>query len=213
TALATNIAFNAAKAYREERDELGNVKVLEGAKVAFFSLEMSAEQLATRILSEQTSISSDRIRRGEVREEDFPKFVAAAQQLTRLPFFIDDTPGLSVPALRTRARRLKRQHGLGLIVVDYLQLIRSVGARRSENRVEELAEIHGSVKGVAKELGVPVLALSQLSPAVEQREDKRPQLADLRESGSIEQDADVVMFIYRDDYYLMREEAKPRGHT
>jgi replicative DNA helicase len=197
TALATNIAFSAAKAYREERDEIGNVKVLEGAKVAFFSLEMSAEQLATRILSEQTSISSDRIRRGEVREEDFPKFVAAAQQLTRLPFFIDDTPGLSVPALRTRARRLKRQHGLGLIVVDYLQLIRSVGASRSENRVQELSEITRSLKGVAKELGVPVLALSQLSRAVEQREDKRPQLADLRESGSIEQDADVVMFIYR----------------
>ena len=202
TALATNIAFNAAKAYREERDELGNLKVLEGAKVAFFSLEMSAEQLATRILSEQTGISSDRIRRGEVREEDFPKFVAAAQQLTRLPFFIDDTPGLSVPALRTRARRLKRQHGLGLIVVDYLQLIRSVGASRSENRVQELSEITRSLKGVAKELGVPVLALSQLSRAVEQREDKRPQLADLRESGSIEQDADVVMFIYREAYYL-----------
>jgi len=210
TALATNIAFNAAKAYREERDELGNLKVLEGAKVAFFSLEMSAEQLATRILSEQTGISSDRIRRGEVREEDFPKFVAAAQQLTRLPFFIDDTPGLSVPALRTRARRLKRQHGLGLIVVDYLQLIRSVGASRSENRVQELSEITRSLKGVAKELDVPILALSQLSRAVEQREDKRPQLSDLRESGSIEQDADVVMFIYREQYYHERAEPKQR---
>jgi len=210
TALATNIAFNAAKAYREERDELGNLKVLEGAKVAFFSLEMSAEQLATRILSEQTGISSDRIRRGEVREEDFPKFVAAAQQLTRLPFFIDDTPGLSVPALRTRARRLKRQHGLGLIVVDYLQLIRSVGANRSENRVQELSEITRSLKGVAKELDVPILALSQLSRAVEQREDKRPQLSDLRESGSIEQDADVVMFIYREQYYHERAEPKQR---
>ncbi|MGH6927224.1 MAG: replicative DNA helicase [Dongiaceae bacterium] len=211
TALATNIAFNAAQAYREERDEVGHVKVLEGAKVAFFSLEMSAEQLATRILSEQTSIPSDRIRRGEVREEDFPKFVAAAQQLTRLPFFIDDTPGLSVPALRTRARRLKRQHGLGLIVVDYLQLIRSVGATRSENRVQELSEITRSLKGVAKELEVPILALSQLSRAVEQREDKRPQLADLRESGSIEQDADVVMFIYREQYYHERAEPKQRA--
>ena len=208
TALATNIAFNAAKAYREERDETGSVRVLEGAKVAFFSLEMSAEQLATRILSEQTGISSDRIRRGEVREEDFPKFVTAAQQLTRMPFFIDDTPGLSVPALRTRARRLKRQHGLGLIVVDYLQLIRSVGASRSENRVQELSEITRSLKGVAKELDVPILALSQLSRAVEQREDKRPQLADLRESGSIEQDADVVMFIYREEYYLKGKEPR-----
>jgi replicative DNA helicase len=210
TALATNIAFNAARAYREERDELGNVRVLEGAKVAFFSLEMSAEQLATRILSEQTAISSDRIRRGEVREDDFPKFVAAAQALSRLPFFIDDTPGLTVPSLRTRARRLKRQHGLGLIVIDYLQLIRSVGGSRPENRVQELSEITRSLKGVAKELDVPILALSQLSRAVEQREDKRPQLADLRESGSIEQDADVVMFIYREQYYHERAEPKQR---
>jgi replicative DNA helicase len=210
TALATNIAFNAAQAYREERDEIGNIRVLEGARVAFFSLEMSAEQLATRILSEQTGISSDRIRRGEVREDDFPKFVAAAQRLTRLPFFIDDTPGLTVPALRTRARRLKRQHGLGLIVIDYLQLIRSVAASRSENRVQELSEITRSLKGLAKELEVPVLALSQLSRAVEQREDKRPQLADLRESGSIEQDADVVMFIYREQYYHERGEPKQR---
>jgi replicative DNA helicase len=210
TALATNVAFNAAGAYREERDETGAVRVLEGAKVAFFSLEMSAEQLATRILSEQTAISSDRIRRGEVREDDFPKFVAAAQALSRLPFFIDDTPGLTVPALRTRARRLKRQHGLGLIVVDYLQLIRSVGANRPENRVQELSEITRSLKGVAKELNVPILALSQLSRAVEQREDKRPQLADLRESGSIEQDADVVMFIYREQYYHERAEPKQR---
>ena len=145
-----------------------------------------------------------------MREEDFPKFVAAAQHLTRLPFFIDDTPGLSVPALRTRARRLKRQHGLGLIVVDYLQLIRSVGASRSENRVQELSEITRSLKGVAKELDVPILALSQLSRAVEQREDKRPQLSDLRESGSIEQDADVVMIIYREQYYHERAEPKQR---
>jgi replicative DNA helicase len=210
TALATNIAFNAAKAYREERDELGNVKILEGAKVAFFSLEMSAEQLATRILSEQTGISSDRIRRGEVRESDFPKFVAAAQELSRLPFFIDDTPAMTVPTLRTRARRLKRQHGLGLIVIDYLQLMRPTLSARSDNRVQEISEITRSLKAVAKELEVPVLALSQLSRAVEQREDKRPQLADLRESGSIEQDADVVMFIFREQYYHERAEPKQR---
>jgi replicative DNA helicase len=210
TALATNIAFNAAKAYREERDELGNVKVLEGAKVAFFSLEMSAEQLATRILAEQTSISSDRIRRGDVREGDFPKFVSAAQELSRLPFFIDDTPAITVAALRTRARRLKRQHGLGLIVIDYLQLMRPTMGGRSDNRVQEISEITRSLKAVAKELEVPVLALSQLSRAVEQREDKRPQLADLRESGSIEQDADVVMFIFREQYYHERSEPKQR---
>ncbi len=210
TALATNIAFNAARAFREEPDELGGLKVAEGAKVAFFSLEMSAEQLATRILAEETGISSDRIRRGEVREDDFPKFVAAAQQLSRLPFFIDDTPALTVPALRTRARRLKRQHGLGLIVIDYLQLVRPAGGSRNDNRVQELSEITRTLKAIAKELDVPVLALSQLSRAVEQREDKRPQLSDLRESGSIEQDADVVMFIYREQYYHERSEPKRR---
>jgi replicative DNA helicase len=210
TSLATNIAFNAAPAYREVRDETGQVKVIEGAKVAFFSLEMSSEQLATRILSEQTQISSDRIRRGEVREEDFPKFVEAAQRLSRLPFFIDDTPALSVSALRTRARRLKRQHGLGLIVIDYLQLMRPPAGSRSENRVQEISDITRGLKAIAKELEVPVLALSQLSRAVENREDKRPQLADLRESGSIEQDADVVMFIFREQYYLERAEPKQR---
>ncbi|MDF2764293.1 MAG: helicase, partial [Rhodospirillales bacterium] len=210
TALATNIAFNAALAYREVRDEAGQVKVLDGAKVAFFSLEMSSEQLATRILSEQTQISSDRIRRGEVREEDFPKFVEAAQRLSRLPFFIDDTPALSVSALRTRARRLKRQHGLGLIVIDYLQLMRPPAGSRSDNRVQEISDITRGLKAIAKELEVPVVALSQLSRAVENREDKRPQLADLRESGSIEQDADVVMFIFREQYYLERAEPKQR---
>jgi replicative DNA helicase len=204
TALATNIAFNAAMAYREIRDDAGHLKVLDGAKVAFFSLEMSSEQLATRILSEQTGISSDRIRRGEVREDDFPKFVESAQKLSRLPFFIDDTPALSVSALRTRARRLKRQHGLGLIVIDYLQLMRPSTGTRSENRVQEISDITRGLKAVAKELDVPVLALSQLSRAVENREDKRPQLADLRESGSIEQDADVVMFIFREQYYHER---------
>jgi replicative DNA helicase len=204
TALATNIAFNAAMAYREVRDETGHIKVVDGAKVAFFSLEMSSEQLATRILSEQTGISSDRIRRGEVREDDFPRFVESAQKLSRLPFFIDDTPALSVSALRTRARRLKRQHGLGLIVIDYLQLMRPSAGARSENRVQEISDITRGLKAVAKELDVPVVALSQLSRAVENREDKRPQLADLRESGSIEQDADVVMFIFREQYYHER---------
>ena len=211
TALATNIAFNAAKAYREEIDSTGQRRVLEGAKVAFFSLEMSAEQLATRILAEQTGISGDRIRRGEVREEDFPKFVAAAQELQRLPFFIDDTPAITVSMLRTRARRLKRQHGLGLIVVDYLQLMRPTAGTRTENRVQEVSDITRGLKAIAKELDVPVLALSQLSRAVEQREDKRPQLADLRESGSIEQDADVVMFVYREQYYHERSEPKQRA--
>ena len=169
-----------------------------------------AEQLASRILAERTGISSDRIRRGEVREDDFPKFVQAAQELSRLPFFIDDTPGITVPALRTRARRLARQHGLGLIVVDYLQLIRPTAGSRSDNRVQEVSEITRGLKMVAKELGVPVIALSQLSRAVEQREDKRPQLADLRESGSIEQDSDVVMFIFREQYYHERAEPKRR---
>jgi replicative DNA helicase len=210
TALATNIAFNAAKAYREEPDELGNTRVAEGAKVAFFSLEMSAEQLANRILAEQTEISSDRIRRGEVSRQDFPRFLEAVQELVRLPLFIDDTPALSVAAMRTRARRLKRQHGLGLIVVDYLQLLQTGGVSRSDNRVQEVSEITRGLKALAKELNVPVLALSQLSRAVEQREDKRPQLADLRESGSIEQDADVVMFIFREEYYHERAEPKQR---
>ncbi len=203
TALATNIAFNAAQAYKLSPEN--------GGRVAFFSLEMSAEQLATRILAEQTGISSDRIRRGEIsRDDDFSRLVVAAQDLQTLPMHIDDTPGLSVPALRTRARRLKRRHGLGLIVVDYLQLMRTPAGVRSENRVQEVSEITRGLKAIAKELDVPVLALSQLSRAVEQRDDKRPQLADLRESGSIEQDADVVMFIFREQYYHERGEPKQR---
>ncbi len=210
TALATNIAFNAAAAYREETDALGAIHVAEGAKVAFFSLEMSAEQLATRILAERVGVSSDRIRRGEVRESDFLKLVAAAQELSRVPLFIDDTPALTVAGLRTRARRLKRQQGLGLIVIDYLQLMRPSPGVRAENRVQEISEVTRGLKAIAKELNVPVLALSQLSRAVEQREDKRPQLADLRESGTIEQDADVVMFIYREQYYHERAEPKQR---
>jgi replicative DNA helicase len=167
---------------------------------------MSAEQLATRILAEESGVSSDRIRRGDVSHEDFDKFVQASQRLAALKLFIDDTPALSVAALRTRARRLKRQQGLGLIVIDYLQLLRpSNQTRAQDNRVQEISEITRGLKALAKELDVPVLALSQLSRAVEQREDKRPMLADLRESGSIEQDADVVMFIFREEYYLSRE--------
>src|SRR6266480_1748067 len=206
TSLATNIAFGAAKAYRSTRGPDGRLIVEDGAVVGFFSLEMSAEQLATRILAEESGVSSDRIRRGEVRREDFDKFVAASHRLASVPLYIDDTPALSVAALRTRARRLKRQQGLGMIVIDYLQLMRpSAQSRAMENRVQEVSDITRGLKAIAKELDVPVLALSQLSRAVEQREDKRPMLADLRESGSIEQDADVVMFIFREEYYKSRE--------
>jgi replicative DNA helicase len=209
TALATNIAFNAARAYRRERagDE---DKVVDGAIVGFFSLEMSREQLATRILAEQTQISSDKIRRGLVAADRFADLVAASRELQRLPIYIDDTPALTISAMRTRARRLKRQRGLGLIVIDYLQLIAPSPGSRHDNRVQELSEITRGLKALAKELNVPVLALSQLSRAVEQREDKRPQLADLRESGTIEQDSDVVMFIYREQYYLQRAEPTQR---
>jgi replicative DNA helicase len=174
--------------------------------VAFFSLEMSAEQLANRLLSERVEIPSDKIRRGEVAGEDFPKFVQAAQELASLPLHIDDTPALSVSAVRTRARRLKRTHGLGLIVIDYLQLLSPPPGMRAEGRVQEISAITRGLKALAKELDVPVVALSQLSRAVEQREDKRPLLSDLRESGTIEQDADVVMFVYREEYYHSRAE-------
>jgi replicative DNA helicase len=209
TSLATNIAFNAAAAYKEETDTLGRKKAVDGAVVAFFSLEMSAEQLATRILAEQAEIPSHKIRQGELSNEEFDRLVVAAQELHRLPLFIDDTPALSISAVRTRSRRLQRQHGLNLIVLDYLQLLRGSGAT-SENRVQEISEITRGLKALAKELDVPVIALSQLSRAVEQREDKRPQLADLRESGSIEQDADVVMFVFREQYYLERAEPGQR---
>ena len=212
TAFATNIAFNAAKAYRTIPGPDGRPVAEDGAVIGFFSLEMSAEQLATRILAEESGVPSDRIRRGDVRKEDFDKFVAASTRLQSVPLYIDDTPALSVAALRTRARRLKRQQGLGLIIVDYLQLMRpSSTGRGQENRVQEISEITRGLKAIAKELNVPVLALSQLSRAVEQREDKRPQLADLRESGSIEQDADVVMFIFREEYYLWRSEPTPQA--
>jgi len=211
SALATNIGFNAAKAYREEIVD-GVPKVVDGAVVGFFSLEMSAEQLATRMLSEQAELPSEKIRKGELLPPDFDRVMNISRELEHLNFFIDDTPALSIAGLRTRARRLKRTHGLGLIIVDYLQLLAPSGKSRQENRVQEVSEITRGLKTLAKELDVPVVALSQLSRAVEQREDKRPQLADLRESGSIEQDADVVMFIYRDDYYLMREEPKRRDN-
>ncbi|MDX9859980.1 MAG: replicative DNA helicase [Rhodospirillales bacterium] len=202
TALATNIAFNAAYSYAKAKGG-------EGGIVGFFSLEMSAEQLASRILSEQTDISSDRMRKGELSNDEFNRLVVASQTLHQIPIYIDDTPALTVSALRTRARRLKRQHGLAMIVIDYLQLIASSGSR-SDNRVQEVSEITRGLKTLAKELDVPVLALSQLSRAVEQRDNKRPQLSDLRESGSIEQDADVVMFIFREEYYLERDEPAQR---
>ena len=200
TSLAVNVAFNAAKAYAESGGK-------EGAITGFFSLEMSADQLATRILADQSGISGDAIRKGDIRESDFRRFVEASQKLSQMPLYIDDTPALTIGALRTRARRLKRQHGLGLLVVDYLQLLQGTGSRQAQgNRVLEISEITRGLKAIAKELQIPVIALSQLSRAVEQRDDKRPMLSDLRESGSIEQDSDVVMFIYRREYYLSREE-------
>ena len=203
TALATNIAVNAAKAHMTSSG-------VDGGVVGVFSLEMSAEQLANRILADETKVPGDKIRRGEIRDSDFPRFIEANQTLARLPLYIDDTPGITVGMLRTRARRLKRTANLGMIVVDYLQLMRGSGLNRQENRVQEISEITRGLKAVAKELDIPVLALSQLSRAVEAREDKRPQLSDLRESGSIEQDADVVMFVYREQYYLERAEPSRR---
>ena len=205
TALATNLAFNAARAFYESEGK-------EGAAVAFFSLEMSNEQLATRLLGEHSRVPSDKIRRGEFKADDFPKFVEAVKTLSRAPLYIDDTPGLSVSALRTRARRLKRiAPNLGLIVIDYLQLLHGTSNRNGDNRVQEVSEITRGLKALAKELDIPVIALSQLSRAVEMREDKKPQLADLRESGSIEQDADVVMFVYREEYYHARSEPTRRA--
>ncbi len=207
TALATNIAFNVARAAGGEATRDGE----KPPAVGFFSLEMSAEQLANRMAAEQTHIASDKIRRGELNESEFERLVLASRQLESLAFFIDDTPALTVSALRTRARRLKRQHGLALLAVDYLQLVSGSRGARNENRVQEISEITRGLKTLAKELEVPVLALSQLSRAVENREDKRPQLADLRESGTIEQDADVVMFIFREEYYLDRQEPSQRA--
>ncbi len=209
TSLVTNIAFNAAQRWvREQEDGIPPEKGV-GAKVAFFSLEMSADQLATRILAEQSGISSELLRMGKISREDFRELSRASRELQDLPLFIDDTPALTIAALRTRARRLQRQKGIGLIIVDYLQLLQGSG-RANDNRVNEISEISRGLKTLAKELSVPVIALSQLSRAVEQREDKRPMLSDLRESGSIEQDADMVWFIYRGDYY---EAAKEPEHS
>ncbi|WP_188773066.1 replicative DNA helicase [Novosphingobium endophyticum] len=208
TSLVTNIAFNTAQRFVDdtERDGIDPAKSV-GAPVAFFSLEMSADQLATRILAEQSNISSEALRMGKISREDFQQLSFASQRLAELPLYIDDTPGLSIAALRTRARRLKRRYDIGLVVIDYLQLLQGSG-RANDNRVNEISEISRGLKTLAKELHVPVIALSQLSRAVEQRDDKRPMLSDLRESGSIEQDADMVWFVYREDYYVKATEPK-----
>ena len=208
SALATNMGFNAAqRLVRDIEDGIAPEKSA-GAAVALFSLEMSADQLATRILAEQSGIPSESLRMGKISQQDFRNLARAAAELESLPLYIDDTPGLTIAALRTRARRLKRQRNVGLIIVDYLQLLQGTGKNSGDNRVQEISEISRGLKTLAKELNVPVVALSQLSRAVEQREDKRPQLSDLRESGSIEQDADIVLFIYREEYYVASREPK-----
>jgi replicative DNA helicase len=201
TALATNIAYNVAKAWQGEVKPDGHMVSVNGGIVGFFSLEMSAEQLATRIIAEQTGIPSNKIRRGGISEADFEKIKDISIELQNLPFYVDETGGLSIAQLAARARRLKRQRGLDLLVIDYIQLLQGSTRRSSENRVQEVTEITTKLKALAKELNVPVLALSQLSRQVESRDDKRPQLSDLRESGSIEQDADVVVFVFREEYY------------
>ncbi len=198
TALATNIAYHAAQTILSRQEK---------SSIAFFSLEMSSEQLSTRILSEQSRIRSDDIRRGKVTEEEINRYIETSRNIYNLPLFIDETPAITIATLSNRARRIKRLFGVSLIVVDYIQLMRS-SSIKNEGRVQEISEITQGLKALAKELGVPVLALSQLSRAVEQRDDKQPQLADLRESGSIEQDADVVMFVYREAYYLERKQPK-----
>jgi len=201
TSLATNIAFNAAQKLQESGKK---------SSVAFFSLEMSSEQLSTRILAEQSRIKSNDIRRGRISDEQFDKFIETSKNISELPLYIDETPAISIAALSNRARRIKRVYGLDLIVVDYIQLMRAVHSFK-DGRVQEISEITQGLKALAKELSVPVLALSQLSRAVEQRDDKKPILSDLRESGSIEQDADVVMFVYREAYYLQNKEPRLAG--
>ena len=208
TALATNIAFAIAKAYARGQKPDGTEGAVNGGVVGFFSLEMSSEQLAARVLSEASEVPSEQIRRGDMTEPEFRRFVDAAKTLEACPLFIDDTPALPISQLAARARRLKREHGLDVLIVDYLQLVRAASAK--DNRVNEISEITQGLKAIAKELDIPVVALSQLSRQVESREDKRPQLSDLRESGSIEQDADVVMFVFREEYYKERE--KPGDH-
>ncbi len=210
TSLVTNIAFNTADRYLRDMEDGITVEKTVGSPVAFFSLEMSADQLATRILAEQSGISSEALRMGHISREDFQKLSFASQRLAQLPLFIDDTPALTIAALRARARRLKRRHNIGLVVVDYLQLLQGTGRAGEANRVNEISEISRGLKALAKELSIPVIALSQLSRAVEQREDKRPLLSDLRESGSIEQDADMVWFVYRPEYYV-REPDQPNA--
>ncbi|WP_375649109.1 replicative DNA helicase [Bartonella sp. OT172YNZD] len=204
TSLATNIAFNIANAYNRN----ANIQENEGGIVGFFSLEMSSEQLATRIISEQTEVSSSDIRRGNISDEQFSKIIRAVNQLQKAPLYIDQTGGISITQLAARARRLKRQHGLDILFIDYIQLMTSSSKRSLENRVQEITEITTGLKALAKELNIPIIALSQLSRQVENRTDKRPQLSDLRESGSIEQDADIVLFVYREEYYLKNEEPK-----
>src|SRR6476620_5303292 len=206
TALATNIGYNIAKAWQGEIKPDGHTSTVNGGIVGFFSLEMSAEQLATRIIAEQTSIPSNQIRRGGISESDFEKIKDYSIELQNIPLYVDETGGLSVAQLAARARRLKRQRGLDLLVIDYLQLLQGSTRRSQENRVQEITEITTKLKALAKELNVPILALSQLSRQVESRDDQRPQLSDLRESGSSEQDADVVLFVYREEYYLRNKE-------
>lgn len=206
TALGTNIAFNAAKKFKEKEDEFGNKTTIDGGKIAFFSLEMSSEQLATRVLAEQSKISGDKMRKAELNKEDFKKIAKVSSELENLNLVIDDNPILTVASLRARARRLKRLYDIDMIIIDYLQLMSGSQNVRNDGRVQEISEITRGLKAIAKELNIPIIALSQLSRQVEQREDKRPQLADLRESGTIEQDSDVVMFIFRESYYLERME-------
>lgn len=207
TSLATNIAFNIAAAYEPAEQADGTFKAANGGVVGFFSLEMSAEQLATRIISEQSEVSSSKIRRGNITDAEYAKLVACTEMMQKAPLYIDQTGGISIAQLAARARRLKRQRGLDVMVIDYVQLMQG-SSKNSGNRVQEITEITTGLKALAKELSVPIIALSQLSRQVESREDKRPQLSDLRESGSIEQDADVVMFVYRDEYYLQNKEPK-----
>jgi replicative DNA helicase len=208
TALATNMAFAAAERFLQDQGDGIEAAKAAGAPIAIFSLEMSSEQLVTRVLSEQSQVTAEQIRTGNLGRQEFASFARTAERLHSLPFYIDDTPGLTIAALRTRARRLKRQKGIGLVVVDYLQLLQGTGRGSNDNRVQEISEISRGLKQLAKELDVPVIGVSQLSRAVEQREDKRPQLSDLRESGSIEQDADIVLFVYREEYYLRAHEPK-----
>ena len=202
TALATNIAYNIAKAHRGETRADGHIATVDGGIVGFFSLEMSAEQLATRIIAERTGIPSSHIRRGGITAADFEQIKDVSIELEKLPFYVDETGGLSIAQLAARARRLKRQKGLDVLVIDYIQLLSGSQRKSNESRVQEVTEITTGLKALAKELNVPILALSQLSRQVESRDDKRPQLSDLRESGSIEQDADVVRFVFREEYYL-----------